>query len=258
MPALIENEIAVIVARPEMRDIAFGEQLAIGEHPRVVDFRQRSWQRLATSSSRRPMQQGRGRGRPLSRYSWGLKENHFRHAFDSKKRPPGAVFSIFNSTTSHIAKYKHALRKHIIKSISGTAQTIIESAQPYHATQPRDDPLAILQDLNNIDKHRLLLVVSSYTYVPDTIRFSGDKIENGELTIIPENWSRRMVRAVEGGAELFSARFHRPVKVDMYAQFAPQIAFEKFGLRQDEPIIPGLTSLRDAVVKTIKLFATEF
>jgi hypothetical protein len=37
----------------------------------------------------------------------------------------------------------------------------VEAVQPYHHTSPEGDPLWLLSELDNIDKHRLLLVVKS-------------------------------------------------------------------------------------------------
>jgi hypothetical protein len=130
--------------------------------------------------------------------------------------------------------------------------------QPYNAPIPCDDSLAILHDLSNIDKHKLLLVAASYTFVPDTISLSGDQIEDHEVEFIPKQWAKRRIRAADGGAELFRIRFARPVKMSMYAQFNPKIAFDKFGIREAEPLIPSLTHLRDTVTKTIHRFDGEF
>jgi hypothetical protein len=155
-------------------------------------------------------------------------------------------------------KFEEAVRGGIIRGISRSGQTTIRRAQPYHCTEPADHPLAILHDLNNIDKHKLLLIVSSYNAIADKINFMGDKLKYGEIKIIPSDWSRRKIRAVEGGAELFRVQFARSVKMSMYTDLTSQIAFEKFGVRQDEPVVPSLVQLRDAVVQTLKLFDGEF
>lgn len=190
--------------------------------------------------------------------------NHLRASLDHLiwalvlKRHKSPTFKVQFPVCLTAAKYEKAIEGGIIKGVSGSAQAIIERLQPYHATKPAEDALAILHDLNNIDKHKLLLVVSCYAYVPDTISFSGDRAEHHEIKFVPENWSRRSIRAEESGAELFRVRFTRPINVSMYANVTQQIAFEKFGVRNHEPLIEGLSSLRDAVVKALKLFNGEF
>jgi hypothetical protein len=174
------------------------------------------------------------------------------------QRHKSPTFRVIFPICEDIAKYRRAIKDGAIQGVSGSAQAIIERLQPYHRTRPASHPLAILHNFNNVDKHKLLLVVSSYTRIGRTITFSGEIVEDYEIDILPKNWSRRMIRTVEGRAELFRVRFARPVKVSMYAEFVPQIAFEEFGPRRDEPVIPSLVKLRDAVVKTIELFDAEF
>jgi hypothetical protein len=154
--------------------------------------------------------------------------------------------------------YRSALSNGILKGVSGSARTIIEQTQPYHAPVPHDDPLAILHDLNNIDKHKLLLVVTCHAYIHDTINLSGDPIQSREVEFVPKDWSNRKIRAVESGAEFVRVRFSSPKKVGMYAEVSQHIALEKFGVRQDEPLIPSLKELRDAVMKALELFKGEF
>lgn len=61
-----------------------------------------------------------------------------------------------------------------IRGIHPDAQTIIKSLQPYHRRQDfASDPLWVLHDLSNIDKHRLLLVTNCHStgVVLDVDRF---------------------------------------------------------------------------------------
>jgi hypothetical protein len=174
------------------------------------------------------------------------------------RRHHSPTFRVHFPICTTVPKYKKAIRQGAVQGISGSAQAIIERTQPYHSAVPDEHPLSILHDLNNIDKHKLLLVVSSYTVVNDAISFSGDVLKKGEVQIVPENWSRRSLRAVEGGTELFRARFVRPTKVSMYTNLTTQIAFEEFGVSRVKPVIPSLEHLCNAVIKTLKLFSGEF
>jgi hypothetical protein len=44
-----------------------------------------------------------------------------------------------------------------IKGISSDALALVEALQPYHRPAPKEDPLWVIHELNNIDKHRLLI-----------------------------------------------------------------------------------------------------
>jgi hypothetical protein len=161
-------------------------------------------------------------------------------------------------------KFKSAVKGGIIKGISGSAQTIIERVQPYQNTNWRniasDNPLAILHDFNNTDKHKLLAVVVSAAHIPMKLNFLHTTREETSISkIVPAEWSGRLLRAEPNGTEVLRiefAKMHPDLQVD--ADFNYQIAFEQFGTREIEPVVPSLTHLRDAAVETIKLFNGEF
>lgn len=155
--------------------------------------------------------------------------------------------------------YKDATKYVAVQGVSTSAEAIIETVQPYRKPEPAKDPLIILQDFNNSDKHRLLVVVSSVMAVPDSLRFSGKMADYEIAGFTPWRWSGHTVRASEQGAELLRIAFKRvPADMKIKADFRPQIAFEEFGSAGIKPIVPSLAQLRDAVVKTIKLFTGEF
>jgi hypothetical protein len=115
---------------------------------------------------------------------------------------------------------------------------VIERNQPYHRPAPsyKKHPLWILHDLNNADKHRVLIGTGSSLAV-----------DNFDIGIAPGS-AREIVLAV-------SPRFRAtPTDVPETAngeRWNLNATFTKFGQRQDEPIIPGLQQLRDAVAQII-------
>jgi hypothetical protein len=161
-------------------------------------------------------------------------------------------------------KFKTAVKRGIIKGVSGSAQAIIERVQPYHNANWRniasDDPLAILQEFNNTDKHKLLAVVVSAAHIPLKLNFLNTTREQTSISkIVPAEWSGQLLRAEPNGTEVLRIEFtkmHPELRVD--ADFSYQVAFEQFGTREIEPVVPSLTHLRDATVNTIKLFNGEF
>jgi hypothetical protein len=67
------------------------------------------------------------------------------------------------------------------------------------------------------------------------------------------------LRAEPNGTEILRIEFvkmHPDLKVD--ADFSYQVAFEQFGTREIEPVVPSLTHLRNYTVKIIDLFKGEF
>jgi hypothetical protein len=51
-----------------------------------------------------------------------------------------------------------------IQSLPSAAQEIIEAEQPYHREKPDEDPLWLLQELSNVDKHRIILVPAPHSH----------------------------------------------------------------------------------------------
>jgi hypothetical protein len=46
--------------------------------------------------------------------------------------------------------------------------------------------------------------------------------------------------------------------VEVKGDFPFDVAFEKFGTAQADPLVPGLNQLRDATVQTLNMFSREF
>jgi hypothetical protein len=160
-------------------------------------------------------------------------------------------------------KFRAAKKSGQISGISGSAQAIIESLQPYRnanwRTTASDDALRIIHDLSNTDKHRLLAVVVSAVYLTNAIYFSGKMGDTAIAQIVPEQWADLLSRTEPDGTKILTVRFtkmDRELKVNAY--FRHQVAFEQFGTREIEPVIPNLMHLRDATIKAIKLFEGEF
>lgn len=64
---------------------------------------------------------------------------------------------------------KRLSRRDTLRGVPPAARVIIESLQPYQVgdqDKARRQPLRVLHDLNNWDKHRLLTVVARYVRFP--------------------------------------------------------------------------------------------
>jgi hypothetical protein len=160
-------------------------------------------------------------------------------------------------------KFKAAIKGGKIKGVSGSAQAIIERLQPYRNVDWRntvsDNPLRIVHEFNNTDKHRLLAVVVSAAHIPGQIYFSGNMADTAIAQFAPEQWADLLLRTEPNGTKVLTIRFtkmHHELRVN--ADFRHQVAFEKFGTREIEPVIPSLVHLRDATIRAIKLFGGEF
>jgi hypothetical protein len=122
-----------------------------------------------------------------------------------------------------------------IAGVLDAAQSLIEAVQPYHREQGsiRRDPLWLLQDLNNTDKHKVL---------PLTILAIG--IMYGQDSADGDSWADSFTvqgnRTLEDNREIF--RLQDP-KRQLRARISSEIAFREVGSSQNEAVIPLINRL---------------
>jgi hypothetical protein len=156
----------------------------------------------------------------------------------NKKEVPGdqLEFPVFWER----AKYPSAAKRKI-KGVSTRAEDIIESLQPYHAIPNADDhPLKILHDLDVIDKHRFIIVVAGELNIYGTTEFM----------FLPANQCNDVVTL-----RLTRMPTRHP---DTEYQTSFDIAFDTFGSRKTETLIPALQQLCDFVAGAIEQFSPCF
>jgi hypothetical protein len=118
---------------------------------------------------------------------------------------------------------------------SAAARALIERLQPYHASTPADDPLAITHKLDRVDKHQALVLVEA--------------VWNMNLTLPPiRSW---MISGFDVNHESSAPQAADNVKL----QFNQYIAFAEFGERKRQPVIPSLMQLAAAVRGVVRQFS---
>jgi hypothetical protein len=120
---------------------------------------------------------------------------------------------------------------------SASALAFIERLQPYHAADPADDPLAIVHELNRIDKHHNLMFV----VVSIKMNISFPVIQS--VVIGPHERNPEVLKRALTEQAQFKVTF--------------QIAFREFGKRENQPVAPSLTQLCNAVTDVVNMFAGE-
>jgi hypothetical protein len=112
---------------------------------------------------------------------------------------------------------------------------LIETLQPYNASNPVDDPLWVIHDFDIVDKHRelVLSVPSGSVFFPTDMK---PIIENYQR-VHPELDAVEVARQFQG-----------------YGTLMPYISFRDFGGRNFRPVIPGLVELFNYTLGAIKQF----
>jgi hypothetical protein len=160
-------------------------------------------------------------------------------------------FPIFTT----LEKYEAAIKGGRIQGVSGSADAKIQALQPYNDPNTVDaHALRVLQDLNNTDKHRLLIVMTAVASLGE-ITIDADH-DVADVRLSEPYWP---LRPTEHGTKAFTISFGQPEPgVHMTGKPSIQIAFDEFGPFREQPVIERLQELRDRVVWAINPFASEF
>ncbi|HCK83672.1 MAG TPA: hypothetical protein DHW63_03890 [Hyphomonadaceae bacterium] len=164
---------------------------------------------------------------------------------------PRLQFPIFTKQDG----YNDALKRGALRGIGPAALAVLENLQPFKQPTPADTILAVVQELNNIDKHRLLVVLSTAAQIGNTIRiadgpwhFPGEKKMAGIVGMSPP----ATVALTAQGVRVFSIQFSAPAPgIIAHASVEVNLAFEKAGATTNFPVIRGLDHLSAGVSDTL-------
>jgi len=163
-------------------------------------------------------------------------------------------FPVFQSHEGYVAR-GHPM----ISGLSVPAAALIESFQPYQlGTSAGEHPLWVLAELNNADKHRLLLVTAITMEGPLEFEFkSALTIDTttrrpGEFDLCVRHGGQ-----IENGATFASFRTTAQ-EVQMESQISSAVAFQEDGFSRGKPVIPLLTETSAVVAGVIDRLGSEF
>jgi hypothetical protein len=132
--------------------------------------------------------------------------------------------------------------------------TVIEDAQPYvrQKDAPRDDALWLIRALSNVDKHRLLHVISC---IPEEAEVTTTPfLANGIVRMIAQGPLRKGTEVVRFTA----ARPPAYTKVDVQLDFRAGISFEATPETKVVPIALALQAMTARATEVVSLIAETF
>ena len=139
----------------------------------------------------------------------------------------------------------------MIEGISVEAKAAIEGLQPYRFDgAPQEHYLFALGEFDNIDKHRLLLVVSS-ALVKQGVSVGG----SGTLHFMNMTYGSRIV-PLEDGVVLWEHIGDPGLQVN--PKISVDVAFPKIGLAEHQLVVVCLQQLRNVVVSIVNHFEAGF
>ena len=161
--------------------------------------------------------------------------------------------------------YKELRRRGYIQGVGPHAYELIEKVQPFQNPTPDDTILAAVRDLNNLDKHRLLVVTTTIMRIGNVIRVGADEAlveklgtKDKPMEIVGLG-STDVKRLDPEGVEIFSIRLSEPTpEFFAEAEVEPNVAFQKCGRCELAPLVPTLRRMTAGVTHTISQFRSEF
>ncbi len=162
-------------------------------------------------------------------------------------------------------KFENACKRGLINGVSESAKQLIMNVQPYTSPTPDDTVLHVINYYDIVDKHRLLVVVTTIVKLDEKITIGVDaKIASSTArqgkkpNIIGfSNPAPNMIS--KDGAEVFTIRLNEPApELVAKANLVPQLAFEQCGHLKLVPVIQTLNGLLAGTRHTIEMFSGEF
>jgi hypothetical protein len=129
--------------------------------------------------------------------------------------------------------------KRKIEGVGHGAEALIESLQPYHCSAKRPNHLLlILHDMNRLDKHRELAVITTPVQERPEIRLVEARLQ----TVSKDG------AVIIEGPTVFQRQMYVGMKLTTY------IAFREFGNERFGGVLPGLARIKKATRDTIGMF----
>lgn len=162
-------------------------------------------------------------------------------------------------------QFKVACQRKQIDGVSLAAKKLITDVQPYTTATPDDTILSVVAELDNQDKHRLLVVLQAAAHIGNQLTFGADpnippppNRKGGPPAITGFNMPGPQAVSPEG-AIVFSIQLedHAP-EFTADGSVVPVVAFERCGRSKNVPVIRMLEALTEGVTHTVESFANEF
>ena len=152
-----------------------------------------------------------------------------------------------------------------ISGASESAEVLVRSVQPYTSHTPNDTVLYAINDYNNQDKHRLLVVTTTIGQIGKNITIGADaeiakrQDRLGKTPNIVGFGDPSPKQICKDGTIIFTINLAEAApELTAEAEFVPELAFEQCGQVTNAPVTKVLSGLLAGTRHTLELFTKEF
>ncbi len=162
-------------------------------------------------------------------------------------------------------KFEEACKRGQIDGVSESAKKLIIAMQPYTTPTPDDTVLAVINQYDNFDKHRLLVIVSAIVKLGEEITIGVDSeivsssAEEGKMPNIVGLGDLGPRKISKEGVDVFTIQLAESApEFIAKANLVLELAFEECGLLKFALVIPTLVGLFRGTKGTIEIFVGEY
>jgi len=144
-------------------------------------------------------------------------------------------------------KFQEAIKNGLLSGTSQELRNFVESLQPYQSgDDARNSIVQILHDLDVIEKHRLLVLVTHAVRMGRTLTFTGELTSDVEIIVASSHTdSTPFFRAIENDEEVHWVEYQTTTKPlwNIVNDFSIQVAFPEIGTSERVEVIPILRQM---------------
>lgn len=162
-------------------------------------------------------------------------------------------------------KFTNACTSGLIRGVSQSAATLIESVQPFTSTTPEDTVLSVINQYDILDKHKLLVLLTSVVALGESVTIEVDEeiaastSRRGKTPNIVGLGDPVLRKLSKQGVEVFTIHLAEPApELRANAEIVPQIVFEECGKVKLAPVVRTLSGLLAGTRHTVESFTNEF
>lgn len=166
----------------------------------------------------------------LDHLAWALSSESYRRSDGTRIAFP--IFIDQPKKKGKLSSYDQNIEG--VRSLA--ARKLIEDLQPYQVAEPKDHPLAVVHELDRIDKHRnLVLVVSTF---------------DARIEVPLASLTTRVI----GLPGYDYPRYSEPAQ-KVQVQLSRQVAFATVGAKKNQTVVPALERLTSSVRDVVRRFS---
>lgn len=164
--------------------------------------------------------------------------------------------NIYFPVCSSQKEFEKAVKKGKLVGVPENLKNFVESLQPYKSNDSKNSIIKILHDLDIIEKHKLLLVVSAATRMGSHLKIKGTNTSNISIIVASEpSADYPFFKATEDGVNVHWVNYETTTEPLWWIEndFSIRVEFQEIGSHEKAEVIPILWQLHKLIEEIFSL-----